>query len=67
MKYIILTLILTSCYSPKFAEKYIDKIQYYHPEVLQKKSTQYYPCGWKIVMMSKEDSALADCLFSGGN
>lgn len=44
MKYIILLLLLCSCYTAKKAERQVNKAQIYHPEVMAEKSALWYPC-----------------------
>lgn len=43
-KYIIILLLFFGCYTPKKAENSINKAQTYFPEVVAKKSNQFYPC-----------------------
>lgn len=49
MRYFLLLLLLSSCYTEKKAERNIDKAQYKFPEVVAKKSAQYYPCDKQIL------------------
>jgi hypothetical protein len=44
MRYIIIALIFCSCYSPKKAEKQLIKAQLTHPDVVAKKTSEWYPC-----------------------
>lgn len=49
MRFLLLLLLLSSCYTEKKAERNIDKAQYRFPEVVAKKSAQYYPCESQIL------------------
>lgn len=63
MKFLILLSVLfVSCYSPRFAETYLDNLQKKNPSVFEKKSSQYYPCGWIVVDMNERDSVMLDSL-----
>ena len=55
MRYLYLLLLFASCYSAKQAEKDIDKAQAKFPEVVAKKSSQYYPCGWMVVELDSTE------------
>ena len=44
MKYLIISILLVSCYTAKKAERQINKAQIYHPEVVAAKSALWYPC-----------------------
>jgi hypothetical protein len=43
MRYILLTLLLWGCYSPKKASKAFDKAYYKHPEIVAKKAAKLFP------------------------
>ena len=55
VKVIFLFAILSGCYSAKKAEKSLNKAQLYFPEVVAKKTTQWYPCKVSDI---KSDSSL---------
>lgn len=49
MKYLFILLFFASCYTAKQAEKDIDKAQEKFPEVMAKKSLEFYPCGIELI------------------
>jgi hypothetical protein len=49
MRYIFILIFLASCFTERKAENQIDKAQYKFPEVVAKKSAQYYPCGKQLL------------------
>jgi hypothetical protein len=58
MRYIqiFFLLLFMGCHTAKQAEKSIDKVQAFHPEVMAKKSAQLYPC--KATKKASDSSAL---------
>lgn len=52
-KYIYLSIFIVGCYSVKKATKDLNKIHEYYPEVVAKKSMEWYPC---IPLQIKSDS-----------
>lgn len=44
MRYIFFALILCSCYTPKMAERQLNKAKINHPEVVAKKASEWFPC-----------------------
>lgn len=68
MKYFVfIFVLLIGCYSPRFVEKYLDNLQTKNPSVFEKKSSQYYPCGWIVVDMNKRDSIMLDSISRNPN
>lgn len=55
MRYLFILFFFASCYTAKQAEKDIDKAQAKFPEVVAKKSSQYYPCGWLVMDMDSSE------------
>lgn len=55
MRYLFILLFFASCYTAKKAEKDIDKAQEKYPEVMAKKSSQYYPCGWLVMELDSTE------------
>lgn len=53
-KYIYLVLLITSCYTAKKAVKDLDKVYNAYPEVVAKKTSEWYPC---IPYQIKSDSS----------
>jgi PBP1b-binding outer membrane lipoprotein LpoB len=49
VKYLFILFFFSSCYTAKQAEKDIDKAQEKFPEVVAKKSLEYYPCGIELI------------------
>jgi len=48
MRYLLIILLLWSCYLPKRAERQLDKVQSKYPELLAKKSAELYPIKQRI-------------------
>lgn len=44
MRYLFFALILCSCYTPKKAEKQLNKAKINHPEIVAKKASEWFPC-----------------------
>jgi hypothetical protein len=44
MKHLIIILLLSSCYSQKLAEKSINKAKINYPDLVAKKSSEWFPC-----------------------
>jgi len=57
MRYItiIFAIFFTSCYTQKKAEKSLEKAQIKFPEVVAKKTSQWYPCGWAIINLDSAE------------
>lgn len=55
------------CLTPKKSEKEIDKIHQKFPEILAKKSSYYFPCGWKIINMNNQEEARINKIFDSLN
>ncbi len=43
-KYVIIILMLCSCYTPNKARKNLDKAKIHYPEIVAKKSSEWFPC-----------------------
>ncbi len=68
MKYIVLILLFfSSCYSSKNAENDIDKAHRKYPELVAKKSSEWFPCGWQVIKIDELDKKTADSLFNSLN
>jgi lysozyme family protein len=55
MKYLLIILLLASCYSVKKAENQIDKVYNNYPEVVAKKTSIWFPCGATIQSIDSTD------------
>jgi len=65
MKYIVLLTLFffASCYTSKNAEKDIEKAHQKYPELVAKKSSEWFPSGWQIIKLDEKDKRIADSLF----
>lgn len=65
MKYIVLISLFffASCYTSKNAENDIEKAHQKFPELVAKKSSEWFPCGWQVIKLDEKDKKLADSLF----
>lgn len=70
MKYfaiIIPIFIFTACYSPKKAERDITKAQLSYPNIVAKKTSEWYPCGWAIIKMDSTERRHVEFMFDSLN
>jgi hypothetical protein len=65
MKYIVLIYLFffVSCYTSKNAENDIEKAHRKYPELVAKKTSEYFPSGWQVMKMDEKDKRIADSLF----
>lgn len=47
-KVIFCWVFLSSCYSPKISERYLDKLYQHNPLTFRKKADEYFPSNWVI-------------------
>ena len=64
MKYIPLLFLLASCYTSKVAEKQLNNAYAKHPEIVAKKTSSWFPCGWAIVNMNEAEKRKVDSMFA---
>lgn len=58
MKHILLfisVLFFFGCYTERKAEKQVLKAQIYHPDMVARKTSEWYPCGWLIAKMDSSE------------
>jgi uncharacterized protein YggU (UPF0235/DUF167 family) len=64
---IIPILFLFGCYSPKKAEKDLNKAQITYPNLVAKKTSEWYPCGWAVVKMDSTERRHVQFMFDSLN
>lgn len=68
MKYIVLILLFfSSCYSGKKAENDIDKAHRKYPDLVAKKSSEWFPCKLQIIKLDELDKKTADSIINNLN
>lgn len=50
-KVIFCGVLFSSCYSPKYAERYLDKLYQHNPLTFRKKADEYFPSNWVITQI----------------
>jgi predicted nucleic acid-binding Zn-ribbon protein len=55
-KYLIIILFFSSCFSEKKAERKLNKVYSYYPEVVAKKSSKLFPCINQTISIDTTDS-----------
>jgi hypothetical protein len=48
MRYLLIILLFTSCYSYKKANNQLDKAYKHYPEIVAQKTSNWFPCGWQV-------------------
>jgi hypothetical protein len=64
---LICALLLSSCYSPRVMNCYIDKAYKKQPMLIQQKMEIYHHCNWLTIKMTPADYQLADSLFNANS
>lgn len=65
MKYLVIfALLLSSCYSPKMVNHYINKAYVKQPMLVQQKMEVFHKCNWLTIKMTPADFQLCDSLFN---
>ena len=63
-KLVIFALVLSSCYSPKVVNHYVDRAYKKQPMLIEQKMEIYHHCNWLTIKMTPADYQLADSLFN---
>ena len=63
-KFLIALVVLSGCYSPRIASKYMDGLYKKNPALIRAKMEVYHRCSWMVVQMTPADVKLADSLFN---
>jgi hypothetical protein len=63
----ILSIIFCSCYTERKSEHQLTKAQLTYPELVAKKTSQWYPCGWMVVKMDSMEKRRIEFMYDSLN
>jgi len=66
-KLLICALVLSSCYSPRVVNYYVDRAYKKQTMLVQQKMEIYHHCNWLTIKMTPADYQLADSLFNANS
>lgn len=63
----LLSIIFCSCYTERKSERQLTKAQMTYPELVAKKTSQWYPCGWMVVKMDSSEKRRIEIMYDSLN
>jgi len=63
-KFLIALVVLSGCYSPKIANRYLDGLYRKNPALLNAKMEAYHRCNWIIIKMTPAEQRETDSIFN---